>query len=278
MLPEDGDGTDLRGTDMRDWANPVMEECDPRRRRRRCLITGLSVITVALIIVIATASGGKDKTPTYATVSEENTQHYTLVKSLYIGHDMPSDDLLLIGSYQNKAFNWLVETPDLEDYAHDRKIQRFALACFYYATYQVKTEYNHNPSPWLEDIHWMSLEHECEWPGIVCTTEGKLQSISLERNRLSGRIPLELGMIWEHLKVLELSFNGITMEGSDWDVFYHLVHLEKLALSANHVVSPTGVPEQLLSCSRLRKLLLSENEISGPLGNGVLDDMHKLSK
>lgn len=276
MLPEDGDGSQMAPMDIRDWANPV-EECDPRRRRR-CIITGASLVTVILVIVIATLAGGNRRNPPYQTVTDENKEVYTLVKSLYIGHELPYDDLLLTSGYQNKAFNWLASTPNLNDYPHERKIQRFALACFYYATNNVATEYNPNPRPWKDDTHWLSDKHECDWPGIICTTEGRIQSISLEHNDLSGRLPLELGMIWDDLKVLELSFNDITMVDDDWDVFYHLKKLEKLALSANHVISSTGIPSQLLRCWNLRKLLLSSNQLSGPLENGILKDMQKLSK
>ena len=112
----------------------------------------------------------------------------------------------------------------------------------------------------------------------TATNEEQVQSISLEHNGLSGKLPLELGLLWEHLKVLELSFNDITMDGFDWDVFLYLPHLEKLAMSANHVVSDSGVPDQLLACKYLRKIVLSDNDISGPLENGVLDNMGKLSK
>lgn len=276
---EEGEMTPM---DMRDSANPL-EECDPRRRRR-CLVTGLSLCVVVLVIVIATVAGKNKAMPKYASVSEENQKLYSLVEGsmvgvrMDIGKSIPSDDLLLIGSYQNKAFNWLAGTPDLEDIDHTRKLQRFALACFYYATYQSRTKYNHNPGPWDDESHWMSYEHECDWLGVVCKTDGRVQSISLEHNDLSGKLPLELGLLWESLKVLKLSFNGITMEGDDWNVFGYLPYLEKLALSANHVVSTTGVPEQLLECVYLRKLLLSDNMMSGPLENGVLGDMQKLSK
>lgn len=277
MLPEDGDGSQLAPMDIRDLANP-MEDCDPRRRRR-FLVTGASLFAVVLVIVIATVTSRNRNGGGYADMPEEHQQTYTLVKSLYIGHDMPSDDLLRVGSYQNKAFNWLANTPDLEDYPHDRKIQKFALACFFFATNQVATKYNKNPPHWKDYTHWVTYEHECDWPGVTCTDQSKVHTISLEHNDLSGRIPVELGMIWENLKVLELSFNGITVEGDDWNVFPHLKELRKIALSANHVVSSAGIPQQLLECKHLRKLLLSDNMISGPFeSNGVLRNMQQLSK
>jgi len=273
MMMEEGE---MAAMDMRDWANPV-EECDPRRRRR-CIVTCLSLVTVILVIVIATVAGKNKAVPKYATVSEENMELYEIMKAEMIAQDIPTDNLLLIGSYQNQAFNWLADAAYLDDYSHSRKIQRFAMACFFYATFEVNTKYNQNPGPWSDHSTWLTVEHECDWPGVICTTEEMVQSISLEHNNLSGKLPFELGLIWEHLKVLELSFNGITVEGDDWDVFTHLPHLEKLALSANHVVSSNGLPAQLLSCKYLRKLLLSDNMISGPLENGIVGDLQKLSK
>lgn len=275
MLPEDGDGSQLTPMDIRDWANP--EECDPHRRKR-CLITGGSLLSVILVIAISAVAVRNNRRPQYAPVAPEHEDVYNLVKSLYIGHELPTEDILRVGGYQHKAFSWLTEDPDMQSIPHERKIQRFALACFFFATNNVPTKHNKNPGPWLDDHHWVSGEHECDWPGIVCTDDAHVQSINLEHNNLSGKIPFEIGMIWEHLKVIELSFNEITMEGDDWNVFLHLSRLEKLALSSNHVFSNSGVPGQLLKSKYLRKLLLSDNKIKGPVNNGVLDNMHKMSK
>jgi hypothetical protein len=281
MMLEEGEMSAMRAMDMRDVANP-MEECDPRRRRR-CIVTGISLLVVILVIVTASVAGGGKNgrsggDQSYDTINVANEDIYFTIQEAMENLNIPTDDLLLIGSYRYKALEWLVKTPEAHAISPTRKLQRFALGCLFYNTNQVATKLNPNPGPWTDNTDvWMSDEHECDWPGVDCTTEEKVHSISLEHNGLSGKLPFELGLLWEHLKVLELSFNDITMEGFDWDVFLYLPHLQKLAMSANHVVSNSGVPDQLLACKKLREIVLSDNDISGPLENGVLDNMGKLT-
>ena len=278
MMLEEGEDI----TDMRDWANPDEDGSRRRRRRRRRWILTSSMIAVALIIAVAIRTS-RNK-PKYEHVAPDREELFSFLKESMmnvrevVGRPIPTDDLLVVGSYQNKAFNWLADTPDLESIDHTRILQRFALACFYYATYQVKTKHNRDPGTWIDDGLWLSEAHECQWSGVVCSNEWHVLSIRLEHNKLSGRLPFELGLLWEHIKVLELSFNGLTMEGDDWDLFYHLPQLEKLSMSGNYVVSMTGLPSTLTACPKLRKLLLSETMMGGPLQNGVLKNLQKMSE
>ena len=98
-----------------------------------------------------------------------NEDLYFAIQESMENLNIPTDDLLLIGSYRYKALEWLVDSPQVHEISHARKLQRFALGCLFYNTNQVATRLNPNPGPWTDNTDvWMSDEHECDWPGVYC--------------------------------------------------------------------------------------------------------------
>jgi len=253
-------------------------------RRRHLMYGGIGLFAVIfIIIVIAVSASSSNKNtepqvPTYATIAEEKKELFALVEDSLLTLNLPTDDLLLMGSYQYKAFDWLSENANLDGYDNNHKLQRFALACFYFATYQVATEHTSNPDPWVYQEYWLTDKHECDWAGVHCTAAKRIHSISLEKNNLSGKLPLELALLGDALKGLDLSTNSIAMNVDDMELFGHLPRLEKLLLDDNYLVSSTGLPHSLKTCTDLKKLRLSYNLLDGPLDNGVLNNLQKLSK
>ena len=253
------------------------------KSRRRFLYGGISLVALILVIVISVcvSSGNrnnKSEQPTYATIAEEKKELFALVEDSLITLNLSTDDLLLTSSYQYKAFQWLSENANLEAYDDSHKLQRFALACFYFATFQVATKYVPQPDSWVYQEYWLTDKHECDWAGVHCTAFKRIHSLSLERNNLTGKLPFELALLGYALKGLDLSQNSITMTVDDMEVFRLLPKLEKLLLDANFLVSSTGLPTSLETCTDLRKLRLSYNLLDGPLDNGVLNNLQKLSK
>ena len=92
---------------------------------------------------------------------------------------------------QRKAFYWLASDSNLSNFDHTEKVQRYALATFYYATNQVSTTYAPQPKPWTSAHLWLSRAHACEWKGIVCNSQQHVQAIDLERNNLSGKLGVQ---------------------------------------------------------------------------------------
>lgn len=264
------------------WQQFSRDLANNAKRRRQVLYGGVGLVALILVIIISisVSSGNKDQQQepsTYATVAEEKKELFAHVEESLSSLNLPTDDLLLVGSYQYKAFDWLSENANLEHYDDYRKLQRFALACFYYATYQVATTQTPSPDPWVYDEYWITEKHECDWTGIHCTASKRIHSISLERNNLTGKLPVELALLAESLRGLDLSTNSLAMNLDDMDMFRHLPGLEKLLLDDNFLVSNNGLPTSLSLLTDLRKIRLSNNLLDGPLDNGVLQNLQKLT-
>jgi LRR receptor-like serine/threonine-protein kinase FLS2 len=101
-----------------------------------------------------------------------------------------------------------------------------------------------------------------------------ISSLSLDRNLLSGKFPVNLNCIRFSLKSLNLSHNKLT-GALDGRVLGDLMVLERLILSHNEFRGL--IPESLSSLSTsLQQLVCGHNQLSGPLPCGALAHLHKL--
>ncbi len=84
---------------------------------------------------------------------------------------------------------WLLTNGSYEiHYSIERKVQRWALATFYYSLWGEE---------WTVNDGWMNtgyLNNECTWHGLVCNQAGMVTSIDLSENGLWGYIPLEVSL------------------------------------------------------------------------------------
>ena len=249
-------------------------------RRNSLLVGGVGLLAIVLIAIIASAASGNEQSPPpeFATIPEEHKDLFAMVEAAMTSENIPTDDLLRTNGHQYKAFDWLTKNANLDDYDDSQKIQRFALACFYYATFQVTNEYVENPEPWFQNESWVTDVDECEWAGIDCTSGKQVHSITLEKNKMSGSLPMELALLGPSLKGLDLTSNEICMKGDDLELFSHLTKLEKLELDNNYLPTSDGLPSSLSACTDLQRLVLSSNLMEGPLDNGVLNNLTALSE
>lgn len=100
-------------------------------------------------------------------------------------------------SPQQRAMLWLLQNVNLESYTNSKKIQRYALAVFYYST---------NGDGWGENLWWMSDEDECMW---------------YNKQVASGYPSCEISTSYDKSRTfssLDLSFNNVRMH----QVFYCL--------------------------------------------------------
>ena len=110
-------------------------------------------------------------------------------------------------SGQAKAYNWLLNDPNLDTYQEWKRKQRFALATLYYAT---------DGPNWKWKKNWMEYDvDECEWFWLVHNDKqspcrGRVLSNSpyivlfLKDNNLKGTIPPEISFLDEVRYVLFL--------------------------------------------------------------------------
>ena len=128
---------------------------------------------------------------------------------------------------------------------------REALVAFYNAT--------HGPE-WDDNEGWLSDEPIGEWYGVITDRNGRVVSLSLDDNNLTGELPPELGSL-TRLDVLSLSLNNLS--GELPSELGALICLEVLDLSLNNLSG--GIPEELGNLTQLEELDLSLNNLSGEI-------------
>ena len=156
-------------------------------------------------------------------------------------------------------------------------MQRYALATFFYATNEIKTPYSEDAPEWKESTGWLSDENECTWKGIECSEKLLVHGLDLENNDLTGSLPPE--MVWlSHLETLDLTTNFLFLSTKEeLAILGEFPNLHSLLLDDNFIDSAAGLPESIGKLSNLKKLRLSYNLLRGPLNNGVIDKLTKLT-
>lgn len=82
------------------------------------------------------------------------------------------------------------------EYSRKKKLQRYSLATFYYAT---------NGDQWLKNDFWLSDRTECHWYGKtgsrrLCNKEQELVNLELDTNNINGSLPPEIGLLSSSLE------------------------------------------------------------------------------
>ena len=137
---------------------------------------------------------------------------------------------------------------------------------------------------WNRNDNWLSDDPLDQWYGVTTGPDGNVESLSLESNKLSGSIPVELfdlkglkvfrafkndliGAIspgfedLDKLELLHLASNGFS--GTIPPVLGNLVNLRWLELHGNRL---SGVlPPELGRLARLESLSVAGNDVEGPI-------------
>ncbi len=143
--------------------------------------------------------------------------------------------------------------------------ERAVLEAFYDAT---------GGDNWTNNTNWKDDSTDIgEWFGVGVDRSGRVISLELSSNGLTGSIPPELGRLAD-LRLLHLGFNSLT--GSIPSQLGDLARLESLALSFNSLAG--SIPDSLGGLSNLFQLFLSSNSLTGsiPPELGGLDGLLSL--
>ena len=140
---------------------------------------------------------------------------------------------------------------------------RAALVALYNAT---------GGADWTDNTNWLSDGHLDDWYGVTTDANGRVTTLALSDNQLTGSIPGELGNL-SNLESLYLSFNQLNAIPAQLG---NLSNLERLSLSFNQL---SAIPAQLGNLSNLRSLSVSSNQLSGsiPAQLGNLSNLESLS-
>ena len=112
---------------------------------------------------------------------------------------------------------------------------------------------------WINRTNWLSAAPLSEWYGVGTDGSGRVTSLALSRNRLSGAIPPVLDQL-DRLGSLDLG--GNELRGEIPAELGRLTHLQQLDLSSNFELSGQ-VPPELGELIQLRDLDLGQNQLTG---------------
>ena len=178
---------------------PTMCCCLPRPKSRRgvWLVRAICIFGLLLVAVIGAAvylgtqkSEPRDVGPLMSTEEMDNV----LQQAVGIQELQNTD------SYTSLAYQWMLQNPfSTQEYrmrVEDRVMQRYALACLFYATYRVNNDwlrYNQgmvdtrpeDMFSWYESKGWLVYSNECDWYGITCNQFGYVTSLDMGSNQVS---------------------------------------------------------------------------------------------
>ena len=257
-------------------------------RKYKYYIAGGSVvllIILSVVIGVSVNSGNSSSSSSQSNASGTSSDRKRAdlmgrIKSSFTVLGLPATHSSMLDSSESpqaRALNWVATSDTYDGYSDDQRLQRYALASFFYGTYAVRNAYVTQQVPWTTAEKWLSDENECEWEGITCDGNNAVTKIELEEHRVSGGIPLDIVLMRESLKELVLTNNLIFMEGDALEVFGYLENLEVLMLADNYIVERNGLPQSLRELRNLKKLILSYNLLQGAIRPAYFSDLGKLT-
>ena len=177
-------------------------------------------------------------------------------------YDLDGDGVVGISDFLTfvDLYGQTVQTVPVDNVEEDRA----ALVALYNAT---------DGDNWTNNTNWLSDKPLGEWHGISTNAQGRVDSLVLFGNQLSGAIPPELGNL-TNLKVLGLHDNQLS--GTIPPEIGNLSQLEVLFLASNRLSG--AIPSQIGDLSNLLALFLHDNQLSGPIpvSFGRLDELEYL--
>lgn len=238
-----------------------------RDRRVQYVVATFTLIVIGLSVGLAFAftntGSSSDLTatpilePTSTPSSSPSTSAPTWTYQDAI-ETMLSTDLPMTPVAQN-AMRWVHDDENLATFTDDRIRQRFGLASLFF---EIKT--NGPPLLWENDI---MLENECEWTGITCDSEGKVEFLDIRHMQLKGTLPAQLSLLTElkRLQIFDNKFRGdIPAE------FQALTKIRGIELGDNEYTGT--IPSNLFLMTTLNFLHMDFNNFEqGPFPIGLLD-------
>ena len=172
------------------------------------------------------------------------------LESLYLAHNQLSG--CIPNTLGNTLFNDFSEL-DLSFCSHraSHSSDKAILEVFYKAT---------GGANWSTSTNWLTDKPTGLWYGVATDSDGRVTSLYLGRNQLSGSIPAELGNLTK-LEFMALDRNKLS--GPIPPELGNLTKLERLYLYNNELSG--SIPTELGNLSKLDGLALSGNQLSGSI-------------
>ncbi len=146
---------------------------------------------------------------------------------------------------------WLFSTPVTVGAPTPASADRAALVTLYNAT---------NGPNWTNNTNWLSDTPLDQWHGVSTDGDGRVVTLDLYANQLSGAIPPELGNL---ANLAGLSLAGNQLSGAIPSELGNLANLLGLSLADNQLSG--AIPPELGNLANLLGLSLADNQLSGSI-------------
>ena len=113
---------------------------------------------------------------------------------------------------------------------------------------------------WRDNTNWLTDAPIGQWAGVGVGPDGRISTLRLGRNGLTGWIPPELGSL---ASLRELNLFGNQLTGPIPFELGQLTRLEWLQLDFNDLTGP--IPPELGNLASLEFLFLGSNDLMGPI-------------
>lgn len=260
-------------TNMKEFVHAHYSSGGFKRSRRRWWCGGGIVLLILLILFIAAAKSAQKRTSKtmvhWGNLEVQEMKRILQSASPYGGLEL--DDPT---TYQHKAFQWILNNPVHDAFimsAKERLLQRYALACIYYSTFQASNAWlNQNFGTealfgWKNSRGWLVFNHECDWFGITCDDEGHVTDIDLGTNDLAGALPSELAYLANSLVSLNVEGNYCFNQGeAEHDFLGKLTNLRFLYMR-DGLFQNAGIPAAIGRLTALQEFDCSYNLFHGPI-------------
>eukprot|EP00980_Cylindrotheca_fusiformis_P007639 scaffold1605_cov141-Cylindrotheca_fusiformis.AAC.2 len=169
-------------------------------------------------------------------------------------------------SPQYLAFQWLLTNSGIISFTEKKRIQRFVLAVFYFAT---------NGDQWDQSDLWLTEEDECNWYSsnifrARCNEEGDFNNLELYHNGISGTLPPELALLSSSLiriDIVQEAESRSVLTGQLPSELGALTMLESINLGYNQLSG--SLPREIGNWSRASSLDLKHNALVGDIPSEI---------
>jgi hypothetical protein len=192
-------------------------------------------------------------------------------------------------SYQSKALAYVrgqsLPAPKIPLSMEQQAIQLYALACIYYNTYSVSSDWT--IQLWGQEIAipgwytargWLGDANEVcnDWWGITCNNDGQVEKIELNENGLTGYMPPETAILHDSLYYLDLFDNNIHNKGDLGNSFLGELTNLRFLYYKNTYFENDGIPSAIAKLTKLEEYDCSYTLYSGPLQGTIFAPLTNL--